>query len=112
MVRSFWQDTVTRLRGTIVESDFGNDDIDFDDPDSISIDRCRLTPVSSEELNDRRTGASVDSLLQTPIDADIRMFDRIELHGRTYDVVLPPERWRGVTGAVAHLNVDLREVLS
>lgn len=107
MVRSWHDDTIERIRPRYID-DLGNERPVYDNT-PVTITQCRVTPVSATELNDRRAGAEVTHLLSAPIDADIRMGDRVQFDGRSFDVRLPPERHRGPRGRVAHLNADLRE---
>ena len=111
MTRSFWNDSPNRLRAPIVEGDFGNDQRDWTRASSLTISSCRIQPASAKELDARRSGAEVSHRRFAPLGADVAMVDRIKFEGHTYDVVLPPNRHRGVSGDVAHIEIDLREVI-
>jgi hypothetical protein len=74
---------------------------------------CRLQPASSERVLFTAAGQARDAAVSTlrlfaPADADLDVRDRVRYRGVVYDLTGPPARWPSPTGALAHLEAELR----
>jgi len=112
MVRSFYTDTVTRLRATVVTDDRNNSAPDWSVAvaSSLVITGCRVQPVSSEEFMENRSGSRVDYRLLTPPGSDITFLDRVTFSGLTFEVVGDPRAHRSPSGVASHDEVLLRRM--
>lgn len=111
MTRTFYTDTVTRLRPQ-TSTDAHNPTAVFPDwtktPASTTLAGVRFQLVGSEEEINLRFGVRVDARLFAPENTDIDPQDRITYGGVTYEVVGEPIVHRGPTGAAAHSETRLR----
>lgn len=111
MTRSFYTDTVTRLRPQ-TSTDVHNPTVAFPDwtktPSSTPISGVRFQMVGSDEEINLRFGVRVDARLLASATVDIDPQDRITYAGVTYEVIGEPMVHRGPTGAAAHTETRLR----
>lgn len=111
MIASFAAQKVTRLRGKTTEDDYGNPDIDWDDPDTKSIDPVTVGPVSGSETFDEQGQKLVSRwMLHAESGADITDDDRIEHNGIQYDIDGAVQVYRSPTGKLDHLEIMLKRV--
>jgi hypothetical protein len=109
-VRSFYTDTVTRLRPQLV-SDAHNPDPEPDwtvEPVEVDLTGCRFQPISSTEELNLRDGVEVNARLLGPVSIDLAKSDRIRFDGDTFEVVGEPLAMRGPYGNTAHSETMLR----
>lgn len=109
-MRTFYTDTVTRLRPQ-TRSDAHNPDpvVDWSlTPTSSSITGCRFQPVSTNEDLRLREGVEVNARLLGPVGIDLTDQDRVTFDGATYEVVGDPLKHRGPMGNTAHSETMLR----
>jgi len=107
-VRTFYTDTVTRQRASLVDDGYGNLTPSWVAPATSSIAGCRWQPVSSEEVLGNRDGSEIVARLLAPSDADIASRDRVVFGGVTFEVDGEPLRHRSPSGVAAHAEVLLR----
>ena len=109
MTRSFYTDTVTRLRAPLVDDGHGNMTENWDEPASADIWGCRVQPLSSAEvLEHRQAGLEVTKRLLAPYASGVLSTDRIVFAGVTYEVGDDPANHRSPSGAAAHDEILLR----
>lgn len=110
-MRSFYTDTVTRLRPQ-TGTDAHNPSSAIPDwsvaPTSSSLTGVRFQPVSTSEDTVLRNGVEVTARLLGATTIDLLPTDRITYDGVTYEVVGEPLIHRGPTGAAAHSETPLR----
>ena len=109
MLPSFARDSVTLKRapykdqrGTKVRDWAGN-------VASTEVQGCEFQPVSSDTAwTDPTQAVTADARLWLPAGTDIEPDDRVEHGNDVYAVQGAPKVWRSPTGAVDHIEVDLR----
>lgn len=113
-MRSFYTDTVTRLRPQ-TSTDAHNPSVSFPDwtktPASASLSNVRFQMVGTDEEINLRFGVRVDARVFASATVDIDPQDRIQYGGVTYEVVGEPLVHRGPTGAASHSETRLRVFL-
>jgi len=107
-VRSFYTDTVTRLRAPLLDDGYGNKYRDWPNAASVAVTSCRWQPLSSDEVLASRNGVELVARLLAPRDADIVPDDRVTFGGVTFEVDGEPLRHRSPSGVAAHAEVLLR----
>ena len=111
-MRSWHRDTATRLRPALITNAHGESRTSWKDADELELTGLRITTVNGTE-DDGLT--ELTHLLSGPITIDLDAGDRVrwtDPRGITHvaDVSGVPIIHRGISGAVAHLNVNLVEV--
>jgi len=110
-VRSFYTDTVTRLRPQTT-TDAHNPTDPFPDwsktPVSTTLTGVRFQMVGTDEELNLRFGVEVDARLMASATVDIDPTDHISYAGVEYMVVGEPLIHRGATGVTAHSETRLR----
>lgn len=111
-IPSLHGETVVRLRGAETTNGYGNTEIDWSDPDRLSIAGCGLAPLAGEELADRgRQGVEDAWTLYAPFGADIDHKDRIATSHGTFDVDGQPGPWVSPLSGRRHgLTATLRRI--
>lgn len=110
MVRSFYNQTVTRLRASLAADGHGNMAPDWTSPASVSITGCRLQPLSSEEIMENRFESDVRFRLLAPYGSDVTFLDRVTVGSTTYEVAGAPLSHNSPSGAAQHDEILLRLV--
>ena len=112
MTRSFYKDTVVRIRAGIAPNPHSSSGsgLDWSAPARLVINGCRVQVLSSAE---RETRPEITHRLLLPISADIEADDRVEFvdargRTRTSHVDGEPTWGRGPTGAAQHAEARLR----
>ncbi|MFG3338719.1 hypothetical protein [Glycomyces sp. NPDC048151] len=109
---SFKTEAITVLRpGSRIER--GTPVPDWANATEHEVTGCRLQPASSERVLFTSTGQARDAAVSTlrlfaPASADLDVRDRVRYQGVVYDLAGPPRRWPSPTGALAHLEAELR----
>lgn len=110
-MRSFYTDTVTRRRAPLADDGHGNTAPNWAGTIvDVSIEDCRVQPLSAEEVTENRFESNVTKRLLAPLGSDVTMLDRIVFAGLTYEVVGDPESQRSPSGAAEHDEILLRRV--
>lgn len=107
MTRSFYTDTVTRLRAGTV-TDHGDEYPDWSSPSSLTITGCRVQPLSSDEVQEDRDGVEIRHRLLGPSGIDVLPDDRIVYGSDTFEVWGAILSHRSPTGVAAHSEALLR----
>lgn len=110
MTRSFYTDSVTRLRATTTTNARNDVVLSWVTPSSLAIAGCRVQPISSEEVMVNRYESDVRFRLLAPLGSDVTFLDRITYAGVTYEVAGAPEPHRSPTGSASHDEIPLRKV--
>lgn len=112
MVRSFYNQTVTRLRPATADDGHGNTAIDWSlaPASSLSITGCRLQPLSSDEVMENRFESDVRFRLLAPYGSDVAFRDRVTVAATTYEVAGAPLSHNSPTGVAQHDEILLRLV--
>lgn len=111
MVRSFYNQTVTRLRAQTADDGHGNTVPDWSlTPSSVSITGCRLQPLSSDEVMENRFESDVRFRLLAPYGSDVAFLDRVTVGAATYEVAGAPLSHNSPSGAAQHDEILLRRV--
>lgn len=110
-MRSFYTDTVTRLRPQ-TSTDAHNPTRSFPDwtqtPTSSTLSAVRFQMVGSDEEINLRFGVQVDARLLASTTLELDAQDRVVYNNVTYEIVGQPIIHRGATGAAAHSETRLR----
>ena len=110
-MRTFYTDTVTRLRPQ-TSTDAHNPTRAVPDwtqtPTSANLSGVRFQMVGSDEEINLRFGVQVDARLMGSTTIDLNPQDRIVYNDVTYELVGQPIIHRGATGAAAHSETRLR----
>ncbi len=109
-MRSFYTDTVTRLRpqrvadahNSVAVPNWGVT------PASASLSNVRFQMVGTDDEINLRFGVEVTARVLGSTTIDIDPADRITYNGVTYEVVGDPLIHRGATGVAAHSETRLR----
>lgn len=109
-MRSFYTDTVTRLRPqTSFDAHSPDPAVDWTLPAAeTDLTGCRFQPVSTNEELNLREGVEVNARLLGPVALDLTEQDRLTFDGDTYEIVGEPLRMRGPYGNTAHVEILLR----
>lgn len=116
---SFKNQTITVIRADRID-ERGDEVLDWDSADEWDIEGCTLQPMATEEV--RFTG-SVETEGGTarravvtrwkvfgPYDADLDPQDRVRYRDVEYDVEGQVQRWPSPTGALEHMECQIRRV--
>ena len=107
MLPSWANDTVTRLRPTIV-TQRGSEIPDFSNPDRLNIEGCSMQPSGTSLTQDGRVqGTSDGYTCLWPPGADVQAGDRIEDNGKIYTINGEPRAWQSPTGQVSNTQLQL-----
>lgn len=110
-MRSFYTDTVTRMRAPDAVDGHGNTAPDWSGVvESVSIGFCRVQPVTAEENMLNRYESVLDARLLAPLGSDVTYLDRIVADGVLFEVVGPSRSFRSPSGAAEHDEILLRRV--
>lgn len=104
---SFHGETIEVLAAAAVTDRYGNDALDWADPDVTTVSGCRVMPVPGEEVLDRLTRRW---MLFAPPDTALVSANRVRVNGITFDVSGEVRRWSSPSGALAHIEADLERV--
>jgi len=109
-VRSFYTDTVTRLRPQRVADAHNTVAVPnwTVTPTSASLSNVRFQMVGTDDEVNLRFGVEVTARLFGSSGIDIDPADRIQYGGVTYEVVGEPLIHRGPTGVASHSETRLR----
>lgn len=108
MLPSFCRDTVIRIRPGTKESR-GSTIPDWNTATRASIKGCSMQPASTSLSQDGRVlGISDTYTLFAPSEADIEAGDRIEFHGKVYEIAGDVRVQPSATGRLDHLNITLK----
>lgn len=112
MTRSFYTDTITRVRAGITASTHGGTREDWAAATRRPIPGCRVQALTATEREGR---SGVTHRLLGPLRIDLSAADRVEYTDprgttRVYQVVGEPLWHRGPTGAVSHTETELLAV--
>lgn len=110
MPRTFYKDTVTRLRHPLIESARGGLKRDTTVTERLVIDGVKMQPLTASEVEQRPT---VSHRLRGPLLIDLEpddVIEHIDLLGRTrtYDVIGEPMRYQSPHGAASHSQTELK----
>lgn len=86
MLPALARQVVYRLRGTTVTNSYGEESIDWSDPDRLKITGCMFQPLPGDEFNQGRDAITTRWEWFGPANADVTSYDRIEYRGVAYDV--------------------------
>ena len=107
MLPSWANDTVTRLRPTIV-TQRGSEIPDFSNPDRLNIEGCSMQPSGTSLTQDGRVqGTAEGYTCYLPPGADIMAGDRIQYDGAIYTIMGEPKTWKSPTGMVNNTQLQL-----
>ena len=107
MLPSWANDTVTRLRPTII-TQRGSEIPDWEDPDRLEIQGCSMQPAGTSLTQDGRVqGTSDGYTCFLPPGADVQAGDRIEFGGVVYTINGEPRVWQSPTGRVSNTQLQL-----
>lgn len=101
--------TITRLRATTGEDDYGNTSSDWGTPDRLPIAGCSVQPAAGSELVDNREAITTLLIVYAPITADVIDTDRVEYGGTVYDIAGPVDVWE-VGTPLDHKAIRLKRV--
>ena len=108
MLASFTRQTITVKRPSMAVSR-GSKVADWTDPTTITVGGCSVQPLDEQtEREGRAANEQVRARLIAPPGADIRMGDRVEALGETWEVESCPPAWPAAVGTLAHRDVTLR----
>ena len=79
-------ETVTRQRATVTTGRYGDETIDWSNPDEVDITNCAVAPRNDSEENDGRTAVIVGFTVYTPPGADVLPSDRLVIRGTVNEV--------------------------
>ena len=107
-------ETVTRLRGVAAEDPYSDEetDLDWDDPDELSIPNCGFDPGgSTETVTVDRTPIVTQPTVYAPSGVDVTALDRLVVRSRTWQVDGDPAEWRNpFTGWEPGMLIRLKAV--
>jgi len=107
---SFKNQTVTVIRPAYI-AERGNQVPDWTGATEHAVSGCRVQPApGAEEQSTTRDAIVARWVLFAPAGADIESRDRIRHSGVVYDIDGDLRPWSSPTGALAHLEADLRRV--
>ena len=100
-------DTVIRIRpGTKMSR--GSTIPDWENTDLLEIGGCSVQPASTGLSQDGRVlGISEGLTVYLPYDSDVLEGDRIEYDGIVYTINGKPKKWKGATGRVSHVQLNV-----
>lgn len=108
---SFANQTVERMRATVVTDRYGNETRDWDNPQVTTVSNCIVAPMSGEETLSL-DGQHVISRwkLDVPEGTDIISIDRVRYDDREYEIDGWVQHWPSPTGRIAHVEAVLKRV--
>ena len=107
MLPSWANDTVTRLRATII-TQRGSEIPDWSNPDRLTITGCSMQPAGTSLTQDGRVQGTTDGYTcYLPPGADVLAGDRIEYGGNVYTINGEPRAWQSPTGRVINTQLQL-----
>ena len=107
MLPSWANDTVTRLRATII-TQRGSEIPDWSNPDRLTITGCSMQPAGTSLTQDGRVQGTTDGYTcYLPPGADVLAGDRIEYDGNVYTINGEPRAWQSPTGRVSNTQLQL-----
>lgn len=107
MLPSWANDTVTRLRATVI-TQRGSEIPDWTNPDALEIPGCSMQPAGTTLTQDGRIqGTSDGYTCYLPLGADVVAGDRIRYNGLTYAIIGEPRIWQSPTGRVSNTQLQL-----
>lgn len=107
MLPSWANDTVTRLRATII-TQRGSEIPDWSNPDRLTITGCSMQPAGTSLTQDGRVQGTTDGYTcYLPPGADVLAGDRIEYGGNVYTINGEPRAWQSPTGRVSNMQLQL-----
>ena len=99
-------DLMTRQRGVVIDDPYGNEIIDWTNPETLDVIGS-VQPVKSAEWLVNRDGLESQwTAYVWPPDADITRHDRIVYAGRTYEVAGDVHAWT-IAGQRDHIELAL-----
>lgn len=107
MFVSFAKQNIIRIRpGVKVER--GSEIPDWSAASRLTVSGCSVQPASTSLTQGDRVGAVSDGMTcYAPINADIKVGDRIEYDGAVYAITGEPRKWFSPSGNLDHLIIDL-----
>lgn len=107
MLPSWANDTVTRLRATVI-TQRGSEIPDWTNPDRLTIPGCSMQPAGTSLTQDGRVQGTTDGYTcYLPPGADVIAGDRIEYGGNVYTINGEPRVWKSPTGMVSNTQLQL-----
>ena len=107
MLPSWANDTVTRLRPTII-TQRGSEIPDWENPNRLIITGCSMQPAGTSLTQDGRVQGTTDGYTcYLPPGADVIAGDRIEYDGHVYTINGEPRFWQSPTGRVSNTQLQL-----
>ena len=107
MLPRWCEETVIRIRPGIITSR-GSAIPDWNNADSLEITGCSVQPASTGLSQDGRVlGLSEGLTVYLPPGSDVKAGDRIEYDGDVYTINGKPKAWRGATGRVSHVQLNV-----
>lgn len=100
-------ETVTRVRGVASSDAYGNETIDWSNPDRLPIAGCSVQPEQGSEETFDRSMVVARWRLWGPSMMDLSARDRVEHEGLVYEVDGEVLRW---PGRLAHATCLLKRV--
>jgi hypothetical protein len=111
MVRSFYNQSVTRSRAQTADDGHGNAAPDWTlTPSTTTITGCRLQPLSADEIMENRFESDVRFRLLAPYGSDVTFLDRVTVAATVYEVAGAPLSHNSPSGAAQHDEILLRRV--
>ena len=109
MFTGLMKQSATRLRGTLVEDPYSGEptDVDWTDPDRLTIAPASIQPVQSDEITFDRDTFTARWWLWTPGHPDVNGRDRVEYAGEVYEIEGDVMQWPGRLG---HTQLMLKKV--
>lgn len=109
VVATFARATIQRLRPQLIPDSHGNSVPDWSLPaDAVWIGGCSVQPAATQENLANRDTVLDEFTVYAPRFADIGPLDRIQWQGGDYEVVGQPNAWDSPTGAVSHIQFNMR----
>ena len=101
------KDTIIRIRpGT--KTSRGSTIPDWEHADTLEIGGCSVQPASTGLSQDGRVlGISEGFTIYLPPGSDVQAGDRIEVDGKFYTINGEPKAWKGATGRVSHVQLNV-----
>lgn len=107
MLPSWCYSKVTRIRPGVTTSR-GSDVYDWSDADELVISGCSVQPASTGLSQDGRVlGISEGLTVYLPPGSDIQAGDRVRIEGKVYVINGEPKVWKGATGRVSHVQINV-----
>ena len=84
---------VTFLRPTVVVDSHNDSHADWDAAARTTVDEVAIEPRPTGEFNEARNAVTSGFTLYLPPGVDVKPADRVEVRGKTYEVVGVPAAW-------------------